>query len=65
MVADRLLPDDIISLVTYDSVVDVLVPATRATARDAIREQISALTPRGSTALFAASRTGSRNWPRT
>lgn len=53
MVADRLQPDDIISLVTYDSVVDVLVPATRATARDAIREQVSALTPRGSTALFA------------
>lgn len=53
MVADRLGPDDIISLVTYDSVVDVLVPATRATARDEIREQISALTPRGSTALFA------------
>jgi Ca-activated chloride channel family protein len=53
MVADRLQPDDIISLVTYDSVVEILVPATRATARDAIREQVSALTPRGSTALFA------------
>lgn len=53
MVVDRLQPDDIISLVTYDSSVEVLVPATRATARDAIREQISALTPRGSTALFA------------
>ena len=53
MVADRLQPDDIISLVTYDSVVEILVPATRATARDTIREQISALTPRGSTALFA------------
>lgn len=53
MVTDRLQPDDIISLVTYDSVVEILVPAQRATARDAIREQISALTPRGSTALFA------------
>jgi Ca-activated chloride channel homolog len=53
MVADRLQPDDIISLVTYDSTVEILVPATRATARDAFREQISALTPRGSTALFA------------
>lgn len=53
MVVDRLQPDDIISVVTYDSTVEVLVPATRATARDAIREQISALEPRGSTALFA------------
>lgn len=52
-VLDRLRPDDIISLVTYDSSVEVLVPATKASARDAIREQISAITPRGSTALFA------------
>jgi len=53
MVVDRLQPDDIISLVTYDSTVDILVPATKAAAREAIREQISSLTPRGSTALFA------------
>lgn len=54
MVMDRLQPDDIISLVTYDSTVDILVPATRgAAAQGEIREQISALTPRGSTALFA------------
>ncbi len=53
MVVDRLQPDDVISVVTYDSAVEILVPATRATARDSIREQISALTPRGSTALFA------------
>lgn len=53
MVLDRLQPDDIISLVTYDSTVEVLVPATKATARDHMRELISSLTPRGSTALFA------------
>lgn len=53
MVVDRLQPDDVISLVTYDSAVEILVPATRATARDVIREQIAALTPRGATALFA------------
>ena len=53
MVIDRLQPDDIISLVTYDSTVEILVPATRATATGVMREQISALSPRGSTALFA------------
>jgi len=53
MVVDRLQPDDIISLVTYDSTVDILVPAARAAASGALREQISAITPRGSTALFA------------
>ena len=53
MVADRLQPDDIISLVTYDSTVDILMPATKGVVRDALREQISAIEPRGSTALFA------------
>jgi Ca-activated chloride channel family protein len=53
MVLDRLQPDDIISVVTYDSEVEVLVPATKANERELIRERISALTPRGSTALFA------------
>jgi Ca-activated chloride channel family protein len=53
MVVDRLQPDDTFSLVTYDSTVEILVPATRVTARDDLRERISALTPRGSTALFA------------
>ncbi len=53
LVVDRLQPDDVFSLVTYDSTVEILVPATRAAARDTIREQIAALTPRGATALFA------------
>jgi Ca-activated chloride channel family protein len=53
MVVDRLQADDVFALVTYDSTVEILVPATKAAARDAIREQISALTPRGATALFA------------
>lgn len=53
MVVDRLQADDVFSLVTYDSAVEILVPATKGAARDALREQISALTPRGSTALFA------------
>lgn len=53
MVVDRLQADDVFSLVTYDSAVEILVPATKVTSRDTIREQISALTPRGATALFA------------
>jgi Ca-activated chloride channel family protein len=54
MVIDRMQPDDIISVVSYDTTVDVLVPAQKAGGeRSAMRERISALTPRGSTALFA------------
>jgi Ca-activated chloride channel homolog len=53
MVLDRLRPDDYISVVTFDSTVDVVVPSMHVTEGGAIREQISALTPRGSTALFA------------
>ena len=53
MALDRLQPDDIISVVTFDSTVDVVVPATKASDRDGIRERISSLTPRGETALFS------------
>lgn len=53
MVVDRLGEDDIISIITYDDTVEVLVPATKIANRDAIREKIEALSPSGSTALFA------------
>ncbi|MBX3161738.1 MAG: VWA domain-containing protein [Deltaproteobacteria bacterium] len=53
MVVDRLQPDDTLSVVTFDSRVEVLVPAQKVSARGAIKEQILGLTPRGSTALFA------------
>jgi len=53
MALDRLQPDDIISVITFDSTVDVVVPATKASDRDGIRERISSLTPRGETALFS------------
>lgn len=53
MVIDRLSAQDIISIITYDSTVDVLVPATRVGNRDALRERIMGLRPRGTTALFA------------
>lgn len=53
MVVDRLDENDVISIISYDSTVEVLVPATKAQERDYIRQRISALSPRGSTALFA------------
>jgi Ca-activated chloride channel family protein len=53
MVVDRLRDDDIVAVVSYDSVVEVLVPATRASEREHIRNKIRALDARGMTALFA------------
>jgi Ca-activated chloride channel family protein len=53
MVVDRLRDDDIVAVISYDSVVEVLVPATRASEREHIRNKIRALDARGMTALFA------------
>jgi Ca-activated chloride channel family protein len=53
MVLERLSKDDIVSVVTYDSQVEVLVPATRLRDKEEVAARIRALTPRGSTALFA------------
>lgn len=53
MVVDQLQASDVISVISYDSTVEVLVPAIKAEERDFIRQRIQALTPRGSTALFA------------
>jgi len=53
MVIERLGPEDIVSVITYDSTVETLIPATKLTDREAIAEQIRAIAPRGSTALFA------------
>lgn len=53
MVLDRLGKDDIVSVVTYDSQVEVLVPATRLRDKEQLAARIRAITPRGSTALFA------------
>lgn len=49
----RLSPRDIVSVITYDSVVEVVVPATRATDRGAIMRAIAGVQPGGYTALFA------------
>jgi Ca-activated chloride channel family protein len=49
----RLHGSDIVSVVAYDDVVQVLVPATPASDRAAIAAGIRRLQPGGSTALFA------------
>ena len=53
MVVDRLGSDDILSVVAYDSTVQVLVPATKVRDRDALKASILRIQPGGSTALFA------------
>lgn len=50
---DRLHDDDIVSVVTYDTSVEVLVPATKAADRHEIKDIIRNITARGNTALFA------------
>jgi len=50
---DRLGPNDIVSVIAYDNTVEVLVPATKITDKQALRAAIERLTAGGSTALFA------------
>lgn len=50
---DHLGPKDIVSVVIYDHVVNVLVPATKLTDRGAVERAIRGLETRGDTALFA------------
>lgn len=50
---DYLDGNDIFSLVTYDSTVKVLVPATRVSDRASLREAIESVRTGGNTALFA------------
>ncbi len=50
---DRLRDDDIVSVVTYDTNVRVLVPATKASDRESIRQAIEGIQADGNTALFA------------
>lgn len=49
----RLGPNDIVSVVTYDSTVQVLVPATKLTDKAAVCRKISQIKAGGRTALFA------------
>lgn len=45
-------PNDIVSIITYDSTVHVLVPATKLTDRESIIAKIRAISAGGNTALF-------------
>lgn len=49
----RLHSNDTVSVISYDSVVEVLVPATKLTDKDFVYKAIDKITSRGSTALFA------------
>lgn len=53
MAVDRLSPNDIVSVVSYDSTVKVVVPATKASDKPAIHAGIGRLAAGGNTALFA------------
>jgi len=48
----RLGPNDIVSIVTYDSTVHVLVPATKLSDKQAVLNAIDRINANGSTALF-------------
>jgi Ca-activated chloride channel family protein len=50
---DLLRDSDIVSIITYDDRVQVLVPATKASDRTMIREKIRQIRAQGSTALHA------------
>jgi Ca-activated chloride channel family protein len=49
---DLLRPDDIVSIIAYDSDVNVLVPATKLTDKEEVASIIRAIQPGGNTALF-------------
>lgn len=50
---ERLSSDDIISIVSYDTTVQIVVPATKARDKEAIRRGIESIEVAGNTALFA------------
>ena len=49
----QLGPNDIVSIVTYDSVINVLVPATKLTEVEQVIAKIRGIKAAGGTALFA------------
>lgn len=53
LAVERLRDDDVVSVVTYESTVHVLVPATKASDRAFIRRAIEGIGAGGNTALFA------------
>ena len=57
---DRLSSSDIVSVVTYDSTVNVLVPATKLTDKASVKAAIERIQAGGTTALFAGVSKGAR-----
>lgn len=57
---DQLRDEDIVSVVAYQSTVDVLVPATKLYDRQAVKERIRAISTGGSTALFGGVSKGAK-----
>ncbi|MBI1891189.1 MAG: VWA domain-containing protein [Burkholderiales bacterium] len=53
MAIDSLTDDDIVSVLAFDDTVEVVVPATKAVEKTAIKRAIERIQSRGSTALFA------------
>lgn len=53
MAVERLSKDDIVSVITYDNTVRVVVHATKVRDRTSIRKAIERVRPGGNTALFA------------
>ena len=53
MAVERLRPNDIVSVITYDTTVNVLVPATKASDKLSIIKRIQQISAGGNTALFA------------
>jgi len=60
MAVERLNGDDIVAVVAYDSQVEVLVPATKVSEREAIVAAIRRLEAGSNTALFAGVSKGAR-----
>jgi Ca-activated chloride channel family protein len=60
MALEWLDDDDIVSVVTYESTVNVLVPATKLHDRSAVRRAIAGIHAGGRTALFAGVSKGAR-----
>ncbi len=60
MALNRMADDDIVSIITYDTKVNIISPATRVGDSRDIKAKINQLRPGGSTALYAGTKHGIR-----
>lgn len=58
LAVSKLSQNDVVSIVTYDSTVNVLVPATRVVDKSRLYDAIETIQPMGNTALFAGTSKG-------